>query len=87
MEFAVTDYREPSLVWYFRKHTRRFRSAVFETDIKPFMELPGPRFVVIRTELAHSLFPVIPEGWKTYSARGINISVGKRVDVTLLLKP
>ena len=71
MEFGATEYREPSLVWYFRKHTRRFRLTDFETEIKPFMELPGARFVVVQTELAQSLFPVIPEGWKTYSARGI----------------
>ena len=87
MEFAASEYREPSLVWYFRKHTKRWLIDLPEFEIKPFMERPGARFVVVHTELARSLYPVIPAGWKTYSARGINTTVGKPLEVTLLLKP
>jgi 4-amino-4-deoxy-L-arabinose transferase-like glycosyltransferase len=87
MEFGASEYREPSLVWYFRKHTKRFLNDLQEVEIIPFMERPGARFVVVHTERVQLLFPVIPPGWKTYSARGVNISVGKPVDITLLLKP
>ena len=87
MEFGASKYRDPSLVWYFRKHTKRWLTDLQEVEIKPFMELPGARFVVVHTELARSLYPVIPPGWKSYSARGINTTVGKPLEVTLLLKP
>ncbi len=60
MEFAASEYREPSLVWYFRKHTKRWLIDIPEFEVKPFMELPGARFVVLHTDLARSLYPVDP---------------------------
>ena len=87
MDFGASRYREPSLVWYFRKHTKGWLLDLQEVEVRPFMELPGARFVIVHTELARSLYPVIPAGWKTYSARGVNVSVGKQLELTLLLKP
>ncbi len=58
-----------------------------DNGVKPFMEMPGPRFVIIPTETATELYPTIPSGWKTYSARGFDTSNGRRLDLTLLLKP
>jgi len=51
-----------------------------------FMQSPGPRFVVLPTSIAGTLFAE-HENWKTFSTHGINIAKGKRVDLTLVLKP
>jgi hypothetical protein len=51
------------------------------------MQSPGPRFVVLPTSIAGTLFAEHPENWKTFSTHGINIAKGKRVDLTLVLKP
>ncbi len=87
MEFGAGLYREPSLVWYFRRHTHRWLAYLRDYEIKPFMESPGPRFVVVPATQARALFPVVPPTWKTYSARGANMTEGGKVDVVMLLKP
>ncbi|MDQ6765281.1 MAG: glycosyltransferase family 39 protein [Verrucomicrobiota bacterium] len=87
MEFAEFEYSEPSLVWYFRKHTKRWLADLQEFEVPLFMNRPGPRFIVLQTARVPALFPTIPSGWKTYSVRGINPTIAKPLDVTLLLKP
>ncbi|MDQ2658827.1 MAG: glycosyltransferase family 39 protein [Verrucomicrobiota bacterium] len=87
MEFGAGEYREPSLVWYFRARTQRWLVDLHPWEIVPFMEQPGPRFIVIRSAQVQALFPAIPANWKTYTAHGINAAVGKPLEVTLLLKP
>lgn len=89
MTFAAVDYEEPSLVWYFRSRVRGFMRTWKKpvADIQPFMEETGPRFVVLPTSLASSLYPKLPENWKSFSTHGFNAVKGKRSDLTLLLKP
>jgi hypothetical protein len=50
------------------------------------MQSPGPRFVVLPTSAAGTLFAEHPENWKMFSTRGFNIPKGKGVDLTLVLK-
>ncbi len=87
MEFGATHYKDPTLVWYFRKYVKGFMADLADKAVKPFMETPGPRFVVLPTAAAAELYPELPAGWKSYSVRGFNTSNGKRLELTLLLKP
>jgi 4-amino-4-deoxy-L-arabinose transferase-like glycosyltransferase len=87
MEFGALGYNEPSLVWYFRGRVNGFLDSTLDaTDVGPFMERTGPRFVVVPTPVATKIYPTFPEGWKSFSTRGINFAKGKRVDLTLILK-
>ena len=90
MQFASVDYNEPSLVWYFRspESVRGWLAtpALHPTSVQLFMEQTGPRFVVLPTDLAAKIYPVLPNDWKNFRARGFNIAKGKRVDLTLILK-
>ena len=87
MEFGAVDYKEPSLVWYARKHVDGFMADLDDDSVQPFMDKPGPRFVVLPTAMATQLYPTLPPGWKTYRTQGINTANFKRVDITLILKP
>jgi 4-amino-4-deoxy-L-arabinose transferase-like glycosyltransferase len=89
MQFASVDYNEPSLVWYFRSRVRGWLQtpALRPTNVQRFMEQTGPRFVILPTELAGKIYPTLPNDWKNFRARGFNIAKGKRVDLTLILKP
>jgi hypothetical protein len=51
------------------------------------MNHPGPRFVIVPTELATTAYPQIPPGWKSYRTQGVNFAKGKRSDLTMILKP
>ena len=86
MEFGAVDYREPSLVWYFRKHVDGWMSELSPDEVVNYMQRPGARFVVLPSALAASLYPTLPAGWKTFNARGLNTATGRRLDLTLLLK-
>jgi 4-amino-4-deoxy-L-arabinose transferase-like glycosyltransferase len=87
MQFASVDFNEPSLVWYFRSRVHGFLVQLNNRRAADFMQSPGPRFVVLPTSIAGTLFAEHPENWKTVSTHGINIAKGKRVDLTLVLKP
>ncbi len=87
MEFGAVDYKEPSLVWYARKHVDGYMSDLDDDEVQPFMEKPGARFVVLPTRLAAQLYPALPAGWKTHRAEGINTANFKRVDITMVIKP
>jgi len=91
MQFGAVDYNEPSLVWYFRspESVRGWLAApaLHPTNVQRFMEQTGPRFVILPTDLAAKIYPAMPNGWKDFRARGFNIAKGKRVDLTLILKP
>ena len=87
MEFGAVDYREPSLVWYFRDHIDGFMSDLNRDDVQQFMDKPGGRFVVLPTEMAAHLYPILPGGWKTYRAQGVNSAKLQAVDLTMILKP
>jgi len=86
MEFGAIGYREPSLLWYFRKHIDGWAIDLDETSLAPFFEKPGGRFVVMPTEVARRRYPALPPGWKSYTHQGINTATGKWVDLTLILK-
>ncbi len=91
MQFGAVDYNEPSLVWYFRspESVRGWLAtpALHPASVQRFMEQTGPRFVILSTELAGKVYPALPNDWKDFRARGFNIVKGKRVDLTLILKP
>jgi len=90
MQFGAVDYNEPSLVWYFRspESVRGWLAtpALQPASVQQFMEQTGPRFVILPTELAAKIYPVLPNDWKNFRARGLNIVKFKRVDLTLILK-
>jgi 4-amino-4-deoxy-L-arabinose transferase-like glycosyltransferase len=87
MEFGAVDYNEPSLVWYFRSRVQGFLTPVKRKEATEFMSKPGPRFVIMPTSLADTLFRDHPANWESFSTRGFNIAKFKRVELTLILKP
>ena len=87
MQFASVDFGEPSLVWYFRSRVHGFLVPLNNRRAADFMQSSGPRFVVLPTSIAGTLFAEHPENWKMFSTHGFNIAKGKRVDLTLVLKP
>ena len=87
MEFGAIDFNEPSLVWYFRGRVREFLTPLNSSRMADFMVKPGPRLLIAPTSLATTVFANHPENWKIFSTRGFNIAKGKRVDLTLILKP
>ena len=86
MDFANVDYFEPSVVWYFRGRAHGFFRGVEPQFVRKFMNFPGPRFVILPTELATKIYAQIPDGWKSYRTQGVNLVKGKRTDLTLILK-
>jgi 4-amino-4-deoxy-L-arabinose transferase-like glycosyltransferase len=87
MQFGSVDFQEPSLVWYFRSRVHGFLMPLNNRRTAEFMGRSGPRFVVLPTSMVRTLFTEYPENWKMFSTRGFNIAKGKRVDLTLVLKP
>ena len=87
MPFGAVDYQEPSLVWYFRTRTDGFLSPLRKNGASAFMSQPGPRFAIVPTSLAPSVFGDQLDRWKTVSVHGFNIAKGRKVDLTLVLKP
>ena len=87
MEFGAVSFNEPSLVWYFRSRVNGFFVPLNNSRAADFMTQTAPRFVIVPTSLATTLFPNHPAEWKMFSTRGFNIAKGQPVDLTLLLKP
>lgn len=88
MRFAHLDYGEPSVVWYFRGPVRQRHVPGITVDrVEYFMTHPGPKFLILPTALARTVYPQLPPGWKSYSVQGYNFVKGKRTDLTLILKP
>lgn len=86
MEFGAVSYNEPSLVWYFRGRVNGFLDSALEPDdAQPFMNKDGARFVIVPTTMAKKISA--PAAWKKFRDEGFNIAKGKRVDLTLILKP
>jgi 4-amino-4-deoxy-L-arabinose transferase-like glycosyltransferase len=86
MQFASVEFEEPSLVWYFRSRVKDFLTPVNKHRTAEFMSAPGPRFMVLPTTVAGTLFTSHPPNWKFFTTSGFNIPKGKRVDLTLVLK-
>ncbi len=88
MEFGAVGYNEPSLVWYFRGGVQGFLDSALEPDeISSFLNRSGPRFVIMPTALAEEISRTVPPSWKRFRTDGFNVAKGKRVDLTLILKP
>jgi hypothetical protein len=87
MQFAAVEFQEPSLVWYFRSHVQGFLTPLKKRRAAEFMSAPDPRFIVLPTSVAGELFAKPPESWRFFTVSGFNIAKGKRVDLTLVLKP
>jgi len=51
------------------------------------MSAPDPRFVVLPTPVAGEIFANPPASWRFFTVSGFNIAKGRRVDLTLVLKP
>jgi hypothetical protein len=87
MQFAAVEFQEPSLVWYFRSRIEGFLTPLKKRRAAEFMSAPNPRFIVLPTAVAGELFANPPESWRFFTVSGFNIAKGKRVDLTLVLKP
>ena len=87
MHFGAVDYSEPSVVWYFRSRVKGFFWAGKPEHVKKYMAFWGPKFIIMPTDVAKDLYPELPPGWKSYTAQGFNLAKGKRVDLTMVLKP
>ena len=86
-EFGGVDFQEPGLVWYFRSQVKGWMTPLNAASATQFMEKDGARFVVLPTGLMTKTFLNPAANWKTFSATGFNIAKGKRIDLTLVLKP
>jgi 4-amino-4-deoxy-L-arabinose transferase-like glycosyltransferase len=87
MQFAAVEFQEPSLVWYFRSRVQGFLMPLNKRRAAEFMSAPGPRFIVLPTPVAGEFFANQPADWRLFTVNGFNIVKGKRVDLTLVLKP
>jgi hypothetical protein len=86
-QFAAIEFQEPSLVWYFRSRVSGFLTPLNKRRATDFMSLAGPRLLVLPTSVAATTFANPPQGWQLFTVSGFNIAKGKRVDLTLVLKP
>jgi hypothetical protein len=88
MRFGHCDYGEPSVIWYFRGRVPQKHVPGITADrVDQFMTKPGARFLILPTQLARTVYPEIPPGWKSHTVEGYNFVKGKRTDLTLILKP
>jgi hypothetical protein len=87
MQFASVEFEEPSLVWYFRSRVNGFLTPLNKRRATEFMSDAGPRFLVLPTPIAGPTFANPPQDWEFFATRGFNIAKGKRVRLTLALKP
>jgi hypothetical protein len=87
MEFGAVDFAEPSLVWYFRSRVKGWMFSLNRQSVQLFMGKSGARFVIMPTKLAETDFANLPPAWKTFSTHGFNVAKGKRIELTLILKP
>jgi 4-amino-4-deoxy-L-arabinose transferase-like glycosyltransferase len=87
MQFAAVQFQEPSLVWYFRSRVEGFLAPLNKRRASEFMSAPDSRFIVLPTPVAGELFANPPASWRFFTVNGFNIPKGKRVDLTLVLKP
>ena len=87
MQFASVEFEEPSLVWYFRSRVKAFLTPLNKRGAAEFMSAPGQRFIILPTPVAGNLFANSPQTWKFFSTSGFNLAKGKRIDLTLVLKP
>jgi 4-amino-4-deoxy-L-arabinose transferase-like glycosyltransferase len=87
MQFGAVEFQEPSLVWYFRSRVQGFLTPLKKRRAADFIREDGARFIVLPTAVAGELFANPPASWRFFKVSGFNIAKGKRLDLTLVLKP
>ncbi|HEX8372669.1 MAG TPA: glycosyltransferase family 39 protein [Chthoniobacterales bacterium] len=86
MEFASTEFVEPSLIWSFRKTVRGFHFKVDPKKAAKWMNKRGPRFYILPTDKVSEAFPSVDPRWKVFRHRGLNFAKFDPVDLTMLVK-
>jgi 4-amino-4-deoxy-L-arabinose transferase-like glycosyltransferase len=84
MAFASVDYHEPGLIWNFRKHLRTWDLNLKTADVQDYMHQNGPRLCILPSK-SMSQITVAPE-WQVVNARGFNITKGRMIDLSMLVK-
>ena len=84
MKFASADYNEPSLVWIFRKHITSYDTKLKLADVDAYMNEEGARLCILPTKDLQKI--AIGPDWKIFTARGFNISKGRMIDLSMLVK-
>src|SRR5262249_56665844 len=87
VEVVVVEFEEPSLVWFFAPRVEGFPTPLNKRRAAEFMSAPDSRFIVLPTPVAGEIFANPPVSWRFFTVSGFNVAKGKRVDLTLVLKP
>src|SRR5207249_12263567 len=61
MQFVSVGFEEPSLVWYFRSRVKEFLTPLNKRRATEFMSASGPRFIILPTPVAGTLFANSPQ--------------------------
>jgi 4-amino-4-deoxy-L-arabinose transferase-like glycosyltransferase len=86
-EFALVDFQEPNAIWEMRRVVNGYGRSLSESEVAPFLNLPGPHAVMLSTALWAHLRAGSDPAWKTFEARGWNAAKGVFIDLTLVVKP
>lgn len=86
-EFCSSDYQEPSLAWYFRRYTTKYHESLSSPEVVKFMEKPGARLAILPTRDAAELLPTPPTTWLIHRVEGWNVVRGRKMDITMWIKP
>jgi hypothetical protein len=89
-EFALVDFQEPNAIWEMRGVAKGYGLIIPPANVISFLNLPGPRAVVLSTALWKQLQPStngLASSWKTDKARGFNAAKLSPLDLTLVVKP
>ena len=86
-QFALVDFKEPTAVWEMRRVTKSFAQFVDPTQVRTYLNQPGPRAVIVSKDQWQQAVPVIDPGWQTYGMQGFNAAKGKTIDLTMIVKP
>ena len=86
MEFGVSGYAEPSLVFYLRKHVRGFMSYVKPEQVEEYMAQPGRRFVIVPTDSVDKIGAEARAAWTRLTMDGFNVGRASSVALTMYLK-
>lgn len=85
-ELATVEFREPSLVWYFRQRITGYLKIIRPREAEAFLQQPGPRALCLPSRVAQDRLPAFDPNWKVYTTHGSNVAKGKSVDLTLIVK-
>ncbi len=86
-EFALVDFQEPTAIWEMRRVVKGCGKSISESEVVSFLNLPGPRAVVLPALFGERIGEQSDSVWKVFYARGFNAAKGKFVDLTLVVKP